>query len=244
MRLYFASPNTHPLAQAVVGKYVLESFAIRWKPYWRYRRSFAGLMLDSGAFSEINSGKSISVDAYGEYAAKHDGDYELVVNLDDIGGDLKRSQANERRLREVYGLDPMPVFHQGEPWSVLSEYCDRSGYVGLGFQRPLNGREQRRGWLEKCFAEVPAGHQLHGFAMTGYMGAFPFASVDSTTWIRDYLGIAHGDNARIGALARFLTPLEIMEVVVKRWERMPRCTSWSNLDRPSPQLGLFDEGGR
>ena len=240
MRIYFASPNTHPLAAAVVGRFVLESFAIHWKSYWQYRRSFAGLMLDSGAFTEVNSGIPVNVDDYGAYAAKHNDDYELVVNLDDIGGDVDLSQANERRLRERYGLDPMPVFHQGEPMSVLAEYCARADYIGLGFKRPLLNADHRTAWVEQCFAAVPSGQKVHGFAMTGYMERFPFTSVDSTTWIRDYMGVAHGANGQIGDLARFLTPAEIFEIIMKKWDRMPRCTSWDGMEKPSKQITIFE----
>jgi len=239
MRLYFASPNKHIYAAAVVGQYVLETFA-DIRPFSdSYRRAFTGLMLDSGAFTEINSGKKVDLHAYGAFAAEHAADYDVVVNLDDIAGDVDKSASNERVLRDEYGLDPMPVYHQGEPLSVLAEYCARADYVGLGFQRPLLSSDDRRAWLDECFAAVPTGHRLHGFAMTGYMGSHPFYSVDSTTWIRTYMDIAYGAHGQIGTLAHFLTPGEILEIVVKRWERMPRCTSWDGCRKATPQIDLF-----
>tara|TARA_Y100000310_G_scaffold317444_1_gene370337 strand:+ start:32 stop:757 length:726 start_codon:yes stop_codon:yes gene_type:complete len=229
VRLYFASPNTRILAEAVKDKHVLESFAIQWKNANQYRMTYKSMMLDSGAFSAHNSGKVIDVDEYGEYAAVHAADYDLIVNLDDIGGDVGKSEAHERRLREVHGLNPVPVFHQGEPWAVLDEYASRAEVVGLGFKRPLTPPAIREAWIGECFSRLPQGQRVHGFAMTSFMGKFPFASVDSTTWIREYMNITYGPHARIGQLAAFLTPLEILDLVIKRWERLPRCTTWPRL---------------
>jgi hypothetical protein len=244
MRMYFAGPDKATLAEAVKGQRVLESFARIWTGLDRYRKTYPSMMLDSGAFSEINSGVAIDINEYGAFAAKHQGDYDHVVNLDDISGDIERSSKNERHLRERWGLDPMPVFHQGEPMSVLDEYCSRAKTVGLGFKRPLTSRIVRHDWLSECFARIPSGQATHGFAMTGYMSSFPFASVDSTTWIREYMDIAFGRNGQVGTLAKFLTPGEVLEIVVKKWDRMPRCTSWDGPGRPSNQLALFDTAER
>ena len=240
MKLYFASPNTRILAEAVKEQRVLESFAIQWKYANQYRMAYRSMMLDSGAFSAHNSGKVIDVDEYGEYAAAHAADYDLVINLDDIAGNVALSAANESRLRDVHGLDPVPVFHQGEPWAVLDEYTSRAPVVGLGFKRPLTRPAIRREWIGECFGRVPTGHKIHGFAMTSYMGDFPFASVDSTTWIRDYMDIAYGPHGQIGELARFLTPLEILDLVIKKWERRPRCTTWERQKTNTNQLSLLE----
>jgi hypothetical protein len=89
------------------------------------------------------------------------------------------------------GLDPIPVFHYGEPWRFLERMLDYgSGYIGIGGLVAVSGN-LRRLWLDDLFMRITneKGEALvktHGFGMTSIplIFRYPWFSVDSTTWIK------------------------------------------------------------
>lgn len=140
-------------------------------------------------------------------------------------------KANLQRMRDA-GLDPMPVFHQGEPWSVLEEMAT-CGHVGLGFQRPIKCAEE---FLDECFSRIPSHVFVHGFAMANerYVGVYPFGSVDSATWWHELnaLSALKGQGSDV---LQYLTQPELLALVVKKYERLPKATAWAG----KKQLDLF-----
>jgi hypothetical protein len=220
------------LLEALKGKPVLESFAYQQRTFDRYRPTWSRAFLDSGAFTEMNSGTAIDLDAYIAFCLEHGAFYERIANLDDIRGDIDKSRRNHARMLDA-GIKAMPVFHQGEPWSVLDEVCAAAPekWIGLGFQRPIQGGDA---WLADVFSRLPNWISVHGFAMTAYM-QFPFASVDSSTWVYDWRGLMSVDGQGSDAL-RLLTPGELMDIVVKKYERMEPKRKWNG----SSQSNLFE----
>ena len=222
-RIYFALGRADGrMLEALRGRPVLESFAYQMRSVDRYRPTWSSAFLDSGAFTEMTTGEVIDLDAYVEFCQVHGEFYEVIANLDDIEGDVERSRRNHRRLLDA-GVPAMPVFHQGEPWSVLDEVIASAPrqYIGLGFRRPIQGAET---WLEDVFSRVPAGVRVHGFAMTSYL-QFPFASVDSSTWVYEMNAILSAKGQGASAL-QCLTPGKILEIVIKKYERMERRRLW------------------
>lgn len=138
----------------------------------------------------------VDVEAYGRFALDHADLFDLVVNLDDIRGDLKRTRRNQAYL-ESLGLEVLPVYHQGEPWSELERLVRRYGYIGIGFQRPITGA---RRWLEEVFRRVGGRARIHGFGMVRYeLEGFPFETTDSTTWIAEYRALRTNLDGREGS---------------------------------------------
>lgn len=231
MRVYFSGVNQHQWLEAMKGQYVLESFADVRPLTDRYRGTWQGGMLDSGAFTEMTTGKAIDLGAYTEFAQEHGEFYDAIINLDDIKGDIDKSLANLQHLRAA-GVDAMPVFHQGEPWSVLVDMVHDFDYVGIGFQRPI---ENGAAFLDGVWSRLPASCRVHGFAMTSYMGAYPFYSVDSTTWlweVKALLGVSTQ-----GHPLKYLTPSELVGLVLLKYERMAKADRWA----APAQVGLFAE---
>lgn len=201
---HMAGINTAALAAAAEGCDVLVSYAdvARRPGVWAREilpRLQAGkygqTILDSGAFTVISvKNFSVDVDAYGAFIAEFGHLFDVVVNLDDIAGDLETTQQNQRTL-EGYapeGCSILPVFHQGEPWTELDRYADAYAYIGVGFARREGGKmryseKQNRIWLAEFFQRLNGRAVVHGFAMTRFalVHGFPFASVDSTTWISE-----------------------------------------------------------
>jgi hypothetical protein len=134
----------------------------------------------------MTQGVAISLGEYIAFAQQHGKFYAAVANLDDIRGDVARSRANHQRMLDA-GVKALPVFHQGEPWSVLDEVIASAPerYIGVGFQRPITGAHE---WLEEVFSRVPSDVRVHGFAMTSFL-QFPFHSVDSATWVHEWKGL-------------------------------------------------------
>lgn len=226
--------------EACRGRRVLESFAYLRDVTDRYRPTWSGGMLDSGAFTELSRGVAIDLGAYIAFAQQHGAFYDALVSLDDIAGDVDRSRANFRRMLDA-GLRPIPVFHQGEPWSVLDEVCaaapDR--YIGIGFQRPI--RDGRR-WLNDVFALVPAGVRVHGFAMTSHVErGLPFYSVDSSTWVHEWNALLGVKGQGADALG-YLTPGEVLDIVLKKYDRLAARRAWSAAGATGELPGL-SEGG-
>lgn len=245
MRIYLASPGNQLHAEMMAGCHVLESFALHAQRAWmvRYRPTFVSMMLDSGAYSEMTTGKPVDLGAYIDFAQQHTAGYDEIVNLDTISGEVAErvasSQRNLQTMRDA-GLDPLPVFHQGEPFSVLADLAS-CGRVGLGFQRPIRGAEE---WLDDCFERLPSSVRVHGFAMANekFTKRYPFHSVDSATWFHEWRALM-ALSGQGSDVIKYLTAGEVLALVVKKYERIAKATSWvgpSRVDQAS-LFALFDK---
>ncbi len=147
---------------------------------------------------------------------------------------IVNNPGNLQRMRDA-GLNPMPVFHQGEPWSVLEELAT-CGMVGLGFQRPIKCAEE---FLDGCFSRIPHGTYVHGFAMGNerYVGTYPFGAVDAATWWYELKALLALKGQGSDVL-QYLTQSELIAIIVKKYNRMPKATAWAG----KKQLDLFTMG--
>jgi hypothetical protein len=208
--VYLSSPGNQMHASYLDGVPVLLSYATwsRWQD--DYASSFGRLLIDSGAFSELNSGVTVDGAAYQDWAARwHWAD--AVAGLDDIRGDWRRSLQNYER----YG--GFPTYHETDPPELLDELVplarERGGWLGLGMLPETRQRRGGRAWLADALARVPGDLHVHGWALRGYLDRPRLDSADSTNWFRDAFKL------RISALTSHLTPAECVEVVVKRYRR-------------------------
>lgn len=247
-RVYLAGPNQHSLCSWLDGHHVLESFANNlggedWAPgaeerakkegrkydkgnLARYRHTFASMCLDSGVYSNMTAekrgdGPVVTIEPYIAFAQQHGAFYDFCASFDDITGGPEANRRNWIRCRDAGIHNLMPVFHQGEPWSLLEEYVSASNYVGLGFQRPIKDEVP---WLDGCFQRIPERVWVHGFAMTNYL-RFPFRSADSKTWLHEMLAIESASGQGRNVLA-YLTKRELVELVVKKYQRQWKADLW------------------
>lgn len=241
MDVYLATPGSQLHAECMAGCHVLESFAWTAESQWmvRYRPTFAGSMLDSGAYTAMTQGKTIDRSAYIDFCVEHRAGYRKIVNLDVISGDVStrvdEGLRNLQAMRDA-GIDAMPVFHQGEPWSVLTDLAP-CGHVGLGFQRPIRCADE---FLSECFSRIPMSVKVHGFGMANdkYTGSYPFDSVDSTTWLFELQALS-ATSGQGSDVLQYLTQGELLQLVLKKYQRMPRATAWRG--KTQADLPLFDE---
>lgn len=141
---------------------------------------------DSGAFSAMNSGITIELDAYMAWLRKWEHRFTCYANLDVIG-DVDATARNAD-IMHASGLTPLPVFHRGEPWPILETLTRNYDYVGLGgLVRPPTEHSNPLPllrWLVKAFRIAGSnGCALHGFGITSapMLRDLPFYSVDSTS---------------------------------------------------------------
>lgn len=201
------------------------------------RGHFRSVILDSGAFTELKekiklakaleAGKltwaeyeakvarvfKVDLVAFADFCVEHQDLFEWVANLDDIQGDVGRSNANLRYL-ESRGVRVVPVFHEGEDIQQLRfciEHARRgTGRLAIGCQRPKGSLIPKNvvAFLRELwpFLEAEAKDiRIHGFGLTRYASSacpgheegFPFHTSDSTTWIAEGCAVE-----RSGALGK------------------------------------------
>jgi hypothetical protein len=155
----------------------------------RFQKARAGYrirdwMMDSGAYSAYKTNKTIDLQAY--IADCHrlmsaDPAMVEVIALDVIG-DGEASVRNARAMADA-GVPAMPVFHLGDPWEQLAEYCQDWSKVGLSC-RFGEGKTESYRFLDGCFGR----HWPHRFHSFGWMEGrmlmrYPSDSADSTSWL-------------------------------------------------------------
>ncbi len=222
MTVYLAGPCTQQQAEHVCGMPVLLSFAYYASCLDKYQSSFKRILIDSGAFSELNSGKKIDGAAYKDWAQRWAGHADAVAGLDDISGDWRRSLDNY----EKYG--GFPTFHDTDPPELLDDLIalarERGGWLGVGLKPPRHGKEV---WVRGVCERVPAGLHVHGWALRAYTNVRRLDSVDSTNWWRDAMKL------RTLSDTAHLTYGECLEVVVKRYVRWKRTIGDGAVRQPS-----------
>jgi len=148
------------------------------------------IFIDSGAYSAFTQGVTINIREYAEWVKRWKHLITTYSNLDVIGS-AEQTQVNQSRLHD-FGLDPLPVFHVGEPWQYLEHYIERYKYIALGGMVPYATQPKLlMPWLIRAFKMAQGRTVYHGFGCTSFelLRNLPWYSVDSTTWA---MGIRYG----------------------------------------------------
>lgn len=190
---------------------VLLSFGIYPKWCDDYLQSFDRILIDSGAFSEFNSGKKVDGKAYKDWCSRwqETSHVDAIAGLDDIRGDWRKSLKNY----EAFG--GFPTMHETDPPELLNDLIpiarERGNWLGIGFLPPRAGKWD---WLNRTIDRVPDDLHIHIWAGGEYCGHPRCDSADSTNWFRDAWAYRND--------LPFLTPAECVELVVKRYQRERR----------------------
>lgn len=160
-------------------------------------------MLDSGAYSAWNQDETIDLKSYIKFVKQNERYLFSHVVLDvlppgveakrtpeSIESCAKQSYTNLQKMKDA-GLNPIPVFHQGEDFKWLERLLkDGEKYIGIStIKAQWNKQIIQRKWLDECFNIVTNAKgepivNTHGFGVTSppLLFKYPFYTVDSTTW--------------------------------------------------------------
>jgi len=178
-----------------------------WTYYWivkdkgkMEKPNTVNLFLDSGAFSAWTRDENIDVKVYIAFIKKNKKYIDHYSNLDilcsvrtNLASARKKAAeatlSNQRKMEKA-GLDPIPVFHYGEPFEYLSYYIEKYKYISIGGLVGVpTGLAME--FLDLCFSKYICDERglprvkIHGFDMTSLrvMLRYPWYSVDSTSWV-------------------------------------------------------------
>lgn len=159
------------------------------------------IILDSGAFSAWNRGRSIDIDSYIRFIKQYSKFITHCVNLDcipSVPNVVPTAQQVEEsaskgwdnlKYMESKGVPSIPVFHQHESLKWLKKMIDE-GYSYIGIS-PANDRttQQKREWLDEIFLYISDNKgvpyiKTHAFGVTSttLMQRYPWYTVDSASW--------------------------------------------------------------
>lgn len=166
------------------------------------KRSFEhrgmSIMLDSGAYTARHQGMEIDLFEYMDYISRNSEHLSCYVVLDVIPDNPHKLASTNWAARQSFrnynimrkaGLDPMPVYHRGEPLYWLEKIIDtnptRMGISAIAKSSNTGKRE----WLDGIFTRLCGKHgytseQIHAFGITSndLMFRYPWRSMDSTAW--------------------------------------------------------------
>ncbi len=151
------------------------------------------VMIDSGAFSAYNLGKSIDLDAYCTWLHENMGWIDSYINLDkldphNLEDGARQGWENYRHMRRR-GLRPIPVLHAGENVDWLHRYLDDGAdYVALAavafIPKKHTDAWYAAVWDHLVTADGSPAVKVHalGEGRVESMIAFPWKSVDTASW--------------------------------------------------------------
>jgi hypothetical protein len=138
------------------------------------------IFLDSGAFSAMNAGKQIDIDAYCNYIKETGVTYYATL---DVIGNAKATLENHKYMINEYGLNPIVAFHMGskiEELEPLMEY----NYIALGGLVFSSGIMNHCDEVWHYILTNKPDLKVHGFGLTNIelMKRYPWYSVDSSSF--------------------------------------------------------------
>jgi hypothetical protein len=210
MRVYLANPRSQQQAEHASDMPVLLCFNEFRDWLNGYHQSFDRILIDSGAFAELNSGAVVDIASYRAWSERWRGVADAIAGLDDIRGDWRRSLKNYAAISWTF-----PTIHDTDPPELLPDLValakERGGWLGVGIKPPRQGKEAFVRWV--C-ENVPEWVHIHGWALRAYTHIRRIDSVDSTNWWRDAMALRKD--------LPWLTYGECLELIVKRYIRWNR----------------------
>lgn len=196
MRLYLSSViesfyNKDNVKELLEGANILHSFAYN-KPGCSECYSYCkNLLLDSGAFTVMNSKKSRKTFSPMEYCKKYaehinENNIEHFIELDIegvYGFDVYRDCLHQ--LQDMTGKEPIYVFHKWRGLDYYRELVKKYDYIALGDVSVGGSSREIYKYFPWFIEEAHRNNcRVHGLAFTyvrdlNYMN---FDSVDSSTW--------------------------------------------------------------
>lgn len=148
-------------------------------------------LLDSGAFTFLNSGKKVDFDEYLQeyinFINKYDIKYFFELDIDAIVG-LEKVEQMRAKLELQTKKKCIPVWHKSRGVDYFVEMCKNYKYVSLGgiAAKEFKQKEHKTfTWFINTAHKY--GAEIHGLGYTSLKnlneGLYKFDSVDSTSWL-------------------------------------------------------------
>ena len=150
-------------------------------------------MLDSGAFTFMNSGKEVNwktyVDEYIAFINKYDIQYFIELDLYGVLG-VETTEKIRRYIEHHTGKKPIPVYHGTMQVSYFRKLCQEYPYVAISATGTLESSRWTRN-TKALKQMIKIGHsygtKIHGLGYTRLSNInkpeVMFDSVDSTAWL-------------------------------------------------------------
>lgn len=191
MKICLAGLSSFPTLEEEFQKscdFFLESFMYikNWQiPYTSSKKLF---LLDSGAFTFMNSGEK-NTKNYEEFLEKYitfinNNSIENFFNLDldNIIG-VEKTRKLTQTLEKRTGKQCIPVFHKKMGLDIYNQLIDEYKYIAIGtIYEYKSNPDILKNLLHLAFNKKCKVHGL-GFTQTKFLETFPFYSVDSTSWL-------------------------------------------------------------
>lgn len=186
-------------------------------------------VLDSGAFTANSMGVTIAREAFAEYALQRLADDPRLVGVFalDVIGDPQATLRNTEYMWER-GIKAIPTFHGGTRWSHLKELLRYPKIAIGGVAR--RSTKHRVDFAAEVFRRVWP-KRVHGFGYGSYgcVLAFPWHSVDASSWTiptrfgRWRLMGSEGRLSRTSVRARVRNPGAFLHSEVEHFSRLERA---------------------
>lgn len=192
MKVYMASTYGLKKYPELMEKcdYFLESFVTIQSWQMPFFKKAKGFLLDSGAFTFMNSGKNKDLKKYAyEYAHfVKDNDIRRFFELDveSVVGWDEYQRLNDI-INNITQRQSIPVFHKSRGISWFESACKQVDYIAFGGVAVKNGGSKKAVKdVMPIFIDIAHKHNtmIHGlgFTATADLKRIRFDSVDSTTW--------------------------------------------------------------
>ena len=203
MVTYFAGAGSYKEVLAGCGvKNILESaYSLNYKKCLKELKSqFPSLLLDSGGYAARTRGVKVSVSKYANYINQEG--LDLVFELDT--NDPDETKANRDYLKAHVNAYVIPIYHYSDFChpryrGLLDEFVENYEYISIGGVAGVNlGKEAETTLYKYVFNRTKDKIKVHGLGITDtrVLKAYPFYSVDSTSWLQP---IRYGRQAVIRA---------------------------------------------
>lgn len=199
LKPYFESGELTTDFNALISFYYVQK-GCKWLNQWIKNDRFRTTMIDSGAFSYMNSGqspKSINwekyVEQYTDYINTVSPDHYIELDIENIVG-LDRVEQMRAKLGRLTGKDPIPVWHPERGIDYWKKMCKNYDYVAIGGMAQ-DSRRKYRNKLEKKFPWfIRVAHKnnakVHGLGYASFEGLekYNFDSTDVTSYLSPKYG--------------------------------------------------------
>lgn len=142
------------------------------------------IILDSGAYSAFNKGKSIDFKSYMDYINNNKDYIQYYMNLDDVI-DPDISYWSYLVMKKK-GFNPIPVYHYGEDEKYLKNYIKRNEkFIALGGTVPEKNKVKVAEWINYTINKYPdiLFHHLGSTSKKILDNCPRLYSCDASTWI-------------------------------------------------------------